>query len=103
MAGHAPAHHVLDNKASKTFLQAIHANNCTFQLMSPHVHQQNATERAIRTFKNHFLSILAGTAPSFPADWWDLLLPQVELMLHLLRLVTDTTKPSAWEALFRPY
>ena len=60
-------------------------------------------ERAIRTFKDHFLAILAGTASSFPADRWDLLLPQAELTLNLLHLATDIAEPSTWEALFGPY
>ena len=71
--------------------------------MPPHVHQRNEAERAIRTFKDHFLAILAGVAPNFPKDRWDLLLPQAELTLNLLR--ASNTKPhvSAWEHLFGPY
>ena len=94
-AGHIPSHHVLNNKASTAFQRAILANNCTFQLVPPHVHQQNVAEWTINTFKDHFLAILAGTMPFFPADRWDLLLPQAELTLNLLWPATDTAKPSA--------
>jgi hypothetical protein len=65
----------MDNKASSAFQQAIANNNCALQLVPPHVHRRNAAKRAIRMFKDHFLAILAGTAPSFPADHCDLLLP----------------------------
>jgi hypothetical protein len=58
--------------------------------------------RAIQTFKDHFLTILAGTAPTFSKDRWDLLLPQAELMLNLLR---PSNNPSlmAWHSLFGPF
>jgi len=97
-----PTIHILDNEASRNFQQAITANGCSIQLVPPHVHRRNAAERAIRTFKDHFLSMLAGVAPTFPADRWDLLLPQAELTLNLLRPSPDSTK-SAWENLFGPY
>ena len=98
----APDVHILDNEASKAFLDAITANNCKYQLVPPHVHRRNRAERAIRTFKDHFLSVLAGTAPSFPRDRWDLLLPQAELTLNLLRPSNNPTQ-SAWDNLFGPY
>ena len=37
-----------------------------FQLVPPEMHRQNRAERAIRTFKDHFLAILAGVDPAFP-------------------------------------
>jgi len=98
----APREHILDNEASAAFLREITKNNCTYQLVPPHVHRRNKAERAIRTFKDHFLTILAGTSPTFPANRWDLLLPQAELTLNLLRPSHDTTT-SAWESLFGTY
>jgi hypothetical protein len=88
----------MDNEASAASQRAITTNNCNFQLVPPHVHRRNAAERAICTFKDHFLAILAGTEPTFPANRWDLLLPHAELTLNLLRPSTTTT--SAWHALF---
>ena len=102
-AGQAPTLHILDNEVSGAFQKAITANNCTFQLVPPNVHRRNAAERAICTFKDHFLAILAGTAPNFPRDRWDLLLPQAELTLNLLRLSPTKPDQSAWEHLFGPY
>eukprot|EP00804_Cyclotella_cryptica_P030727 CCRYP_009139-RA/>CCRYP_009139-RA protein AED:0.22 eAED:0.22 QI:0/0/0/1/0/0/4/0/733 len=55
-------------------------------------------ERAIQTFKAHFLSILAGVDVSFPNYLWDKLLPQTELTLNLLRQATISPSLSAWEA-----
>jgi hypothetical protein len=61
-----PTLHIMDNESSAAFQRAVAANNCKLQLVPPHVHRRNAAERTIRTFKDHFLAILAGTAASFP-------------------------------------
>jgi hypothetical protein len=67
------------------------------------MHRRNCTKRAIRTFKDHFLAILAGVDKSFPPHLWDLLLPQAELMLNLLRQSTINPKISAWEFFYGPF
>jgi hypothetical protein len=51
----------------------------------PHCHRRNAAERAIRTFKEHFVAGLSSVDPSFPLHLWDRLLPQAEIRLNLLR------------------
>ena len=80
---------MLDNEASTEYKRSIKTNwNAKYQLVPPHTHRSNAAECAIRTFKAHFLSILAGGAPDFSRNLWDLLLPQAELKLNLLRQVT---------------
>ena len=65
--GHIIDHQVLDNEASKEYFR--HVTNiwtATYQMVPPDVHRRNIAERAIRTFKAHFLSILAGIPSSFP-------------------------------------
>jgi hypothetical protein len=56
-----------------------------FQLALPHCHRRNAAERAIHTFKNHFIAGLCSTNSDFPLNLWDKLLPQCLLTLNLLR------------------
>jgi hypothetical protein len=56
-----------------------------YQLIPPHCHRQNAAERAIRTFKEHFVSGLSSVDPNFPLHLWDRLLPQAEIILNILR------------------
>jgi hypothetical protein len=51
----------------------------------PHCHRRNAVERAIRTFKEHFVAGLSSVDPAFPLHLWDRLLPQAEITLNLLR------------------
>ena len=68
---------ILDNEASSDYKRAITEKwNANDQLVPPNTHQSNIEERAIHTFKAHFLSILVGVAPYFPRNLWDLLLPQ---------------------------
>ena len=98
--GEAPNVHIMDNECSEALQRAIATNKCKLQLVPPHVHRRNAAKRAIRTFKDHFLAILAGAAPNYPADRWDLLLPHAELTLNLLRPPATGLGPSAWNALF---
>jgi hypothetical protein len=52
----------------------------------PHCHRRNAAERAIRTFKEHFVAGLSSVDPTFPLHLWDRLLPQAEITLNLLRI-----------------
>jgi hypothetical protein len=74
-----------------------------YQLVPPHTHRRYAAERAIRTFKNHFIAGLCSTNPDFPLRLWDRLLPQAEITLNLLR--TSRTQPtkSAYKVMFGPY
>jgi hypothetical protein len=64
-AGVMPKMHVLDNECSEKFKAQIHKNNMTFQLVLPHNHRRNIAEKAIQTFKGHFISILCGIDTKF--------------------------------------
>ena len=88
---------ILDNEASAEYKRAIKTKwNANDQLVPPNTNRSNAAERAIRTFKAHFLSILASVTPDFPRNLWDLLLPQTELTLNLLRQANLDPTRSAW-------
>ena len=47
-------------------------------------HRSNVSERSIRNFKNHFVTVLSNTDSKFPITEWDRLLPQTILTLNLL-------------------
>jgi hypothetical protein len=53
--------------------------------LPPHCHRRNAAERAIRTFKEHFVAGVSSVDPAFPLHLWDRLLPQAEITLNLLQ------------------
>ena len=61
------------------------------------MHRRNVAEKYIRTFKAHFLAILAGVDPNFPKYMWDNLLVQTELIINLLRQATLNPSMSVWE------
>ena len=98
--GNAPTLYILDNEVSYEFKTALRKKQVHFQLVPPHVHRRNAAERAIRTFKNHFLAILATADPDYPVSEWDRLLPQAELTLNLLRPCRINPRLSAYAYLF---
>ena len=75
----------LDNETSKTFINHVKTEGLQYQFAAPGDHCVNPAERAIQTCKEHFISILSGTDPSYPDNCWDLLLEQAELTLNLLR------------------
>ena len=99
----APKLFILDNEVSFEFKKALDKKNIAFQLVPPHTHRRNAAERAIRTFKNHFLSVLATADPEFPVSEWDRLLPQAELTLNLLRNSRVNPRLSSYAYLFGPF
>jgi hypothetical protein len=70
IAGLGLKHHRLDNKCSENFKKCIQKNGMTHELVPPNCHQQNMAERAIQTFKNHFVSILSGVDNRFPLSLW---------------------------------
>eukprot|EP00804_Cyclotella_cryptica_P012260 CCRYP_013845-RA/>CCRYP_013845-RA protein AED:0.45 eAED:0.45 QI:0/-1/0/1/-1/1/1/0/146 len=85
-AGIVPRKHVLDNEISAAMKDIIQDTyKMSLELVPPGCHRRNAVEVAIRNFKSHFLSVLAGVADDFPLKLWDKLLPQAEITLNLLR------------------
>jgi hypothetical protein len=103
-AGIIPKKHVLDNEVSNTMKNHIRDDlKFTMELVPPGCHRRNAAEVAIRNFKSHFLSVLAGTADNFPPSLWDRLLPQTEITLNLIRQSNATPTVSAYAHLSGPF
>ena len=93
-AGFASTKHTLNNECLAKLKEAIR-ETCKLQLVPPGNHRASLAEVAIKTFKQHFLSALTGTAPDFPWLYWDVILPQVLLQLNLLRKSNATPTVSA--------
>jgi hypothetical protein len=81
---YAPTLNVMDNECSKAVKVHIKANKMNVHLVPPHNHHVNAAERAIATFKEHFIAGLATVDKNCPLQLWDEFLPQIELTLNLL-------------------
>ena len=82
--GLAPKKHVMDNEVSAMLKECI-TEECQLELVPPGCHRRNVAEVGIKTFKKHFISILAGVPDSFPMRLWCELLPQAELTCNILR------------------
>ena len=97
-----PKLHILDNEAPEALKEAI-KSNCKMQLVPPDTHRSNLAERAIQTFKSHFVSILSGVSDKFPLHLWDRLLPQTILTLNLLRQSNVNPNVSAYHYVNGPF
>jgi hypothetical protein len=80
LAGLGLKHHRLDNECSDNFKKCIRKNNMTHELVPPDCHRRNMAERAIQTFKNHFVAILSGVDDRFPLSLWCYLVRPAELL-----------------------
>ena len=88
----------MDNETSVALETHIKdTRKLNIQYVSPSNHRQNKAERVIRVWKNHFISILSATDPTFPMHAWDELVPQAELTINLLRASNTNPSISAWE------
>jgi hypothetical protein len=93
--GLKPTFQTMENEASKALKLFLHSKDIQFQLVRPYIHRQNAAERAIQTFKNHFVTMLCSTDKKFPMHLWDRLIPHAMITLNLLRQSRLNPKLSA--------
>jgi hypothetical protein len=101
--GLKPTFQTMDNEASTALKHFLHSKDIECQLVAPHVHQQNAAERVIQTFKNNFITMPCSTDKQFPIHLWDRLIPQSAITLNLLRQSCLNPKLSAHAKLNGPF
>jgi hypothetical protein len=99
-AGLKPELQVMDNECSKAFRQYLTDEHIYLQLVPPHLTRQNVAERAIQTFKNHFVAGLCSVDKQFTMHLWCELLPQATLTLNMLRTSRINPTISAATQLF---
>ena len=90
----------MDNEISAPVTEFFTSIDTPVQLVQPNMHRCNAAERAIRTFKNHFIAGLASTDKAFCLHLWDRLLPQAIITLNLLRRSWVNPNLSAFAQLY---
>jgi hypothetical protein len=93
----------IDNECSKDFRMLCNTLKISIELAPPGQHRTNAAERAIRTFKDHFIATLSTTDKDFPLELWDELIPQAEITLNLMRRCRSNPKISAFESVRGPF
>jgi hypothetical protein len=74
----------LDNETSVQLEQFLTSNSLRYQYFPAGQHRSNRAERAIRTWKNHFISAISTVSSKFPLYLWDKLIPQFELTLNCM-------------------
>ena len=86
----------MDNEASNNLNAALLKKDISHQLVPPHCHRANLSERAIHTFKNHLKAGLETTDLDYPTTEWDRLIPQAEVTLNLVRATRVNPRLSAY-------
>ena len=102
-AGLRPKLQRLDNECSEALKEFMTEQDIDFQRVPPGIHRANAAERAIRTFKNHFIAGLCSTDRDFPLHLWDRLVHQATLSLNIMRGSRLNPNLSAWAQVYGHY
>jgi hypothetical protein len=89
----------LDNEASLALRKYLTKQGIHYQLDPPHINRRKNAERAIQTFKNHFIAGLCSEDPTFPLKLWYKLLPQATITLNILRQSRINPRMSAYAQL----
>ena len=94
--GITPVHQVLDNEISQTYKEEIRESGMSYQLVPPDNHRRNIADRAIQTWKNHFIGVISRAAATFPLHLWCQAIPQAERQLMLLSMSNFKPKISSY-------
>ena len=98
-----PGFHFMDKKASTALEMTMSTMNIKYQLVPPNNHRANNEERAIKTFKNHFISGLFSADKNFQLQLWDKPLQQAKISLNLLSKSITLPHISAYTNIFREF
>jgi hypothetical protein len=97
--GFKPKLNVMDNQCSKAIQRYIKATGADIQLVTPDDHRVNAAERAIQTWKNHWIAGMGTLDPLCPMQLWCQFIEQAQDTLNLLRASRVNPKLSAYAVL----
>ncbi len=89
----------MDNECAQLTKDWVADRHMSLELTPVAVHRTNKAERAIQTWKDHFISTLATTDPDCPLFLWEDFIDQTELTLNIMRASKTHPLLSAWEAL----
>eukprot|EP00804_Cyclotella_cryptica_P004410 CCRYP_006826-RA/>CCRYP_006826-RA protein AED:0.29 eAED:0.28 QI:0/0/0/1/0/0/3/0/476 len=97
--GFQPKLNVMDNQCSKAVEKYIRSTKATIQLVNPDNHRVNASERAIQTWKEHWLSGMGTLDPTCSIQLWCQFIEQGQDTLNLLWISCVNPKLSAYAVL----
>ena len=97
--GYKPAFNITDNQGT-TLIKDLHkTKGCKWQFVEPSNHRVNAAERAIQTYKDHFISGLCLTGVDWLLQLWNQLTLQAVITMNLLRTSRIDPTKSAYHQL----
>ena len=73
----------MDIEVSEDLMKYFEDTDIQFKLVPPHMHFRSAAEKALRTFKNHFIDVLCTANRRFPFYLWDRKMPYLKLIIRL--------------------
>ncbi|KAL7502812.1 hypothetical protein ACHAXN_001689 [Cyclotella atomus] len=94
-----PKLNMMDNQCSKRIQKYIKSTGADIQLVNPDNHRVNACERAIQTWKNHWIAGLSTIDPACPLQLWCKFIQQGQDTLNLLRKLRINPRLSAYAIL----
>jgi hypothetical protein len=97
--GAAPVLVRMDNECAAVTKEWLKSTSLDLELTPVAHHRTNKAERAIGTWKDHFIATLATTDPNSPLSLWEDYIEQAELTLNCMRTSPASPLLSAWEAL----
>jgi Reverse transcriptase (RNA-dependent DNA polymerase) len=93
----------MDNECAEVTKTWLASTSIRLELTPVAQHRTNKAERAISTWKDHFIATLATTDPDCPLSLWEDFVEQAELTLNCMRVSSVHPSLSAWEALCGPF
>ena len=91
----------LDNETSTLLEQFLEVEaKVDHEYISAGSHRANKAERAIQTWKNHYIAGIASADPEFPMNRWSDLNEQCEITVNTLRPFAENALISAYEGIF---
>ena len=94
---------ICDNECPTAFKRFLCSKGIDLQLVPTYDHRTNPAEKAIDTWKRHFIARLASLPPNFPIHLWCRLIPHTNTTLNLLRPSNLNPRLSAYAQLDRAY
>ena len=93
----------MDGETSNDLEKFVKKKQISIQFCAPSNHRALKAERAVQTAKNHIIASFCTTDPMYPMQEWDLLVPQIEMTLNLMRGSAINPTISAWHHVHGPF
>ena len=97
--GHKPTFNVTENQATKPIKAFLKTEKCDWQSVEPTNHRVSAVERAIQTFKNHFIIGVCSTDIEWTFQLQNTMTEQAVITCNTLRTSCIDPRKAAYHQL----